>query len=55
MNLNDTKTPDVRSMFYNDLLKAIDIPANVELFILGDFNARLGDVSRSERKDGVII
>ena len=39
------KNPLVLENFYGQLLEAIDVPSNVELQILGDFNSKLGKLS----------
>ena len=39
------KNPLVLENFYGQLLEAIDVPSNVELQILGDFNSKLGKLN----------
>ena len=48
------KNPKEISKFYNQLSKAIKIPSRQELYILGDFNAKLGTVTHEDREEGII-
>ena len=36
------KNPKILTKFYNDLDTAINVPSRFELFVIGDFNAKLG-------------
>ena len=52
-NPNSVKNPRIIHQFYDELLQAIDIPARHELFILGDFNAKLGKRSSTDESNGL--
>ena len=41
--------PQLVTDFYNAVTSAIDIPSRYELFVMGDFNSRLGKLSDEER------
>ena len=43
--------PQLVSHFYDTLNRAIDVPARFELYIMGDFNAKLGKVSLNESQE----
>ena len=40
--------PEMLTNFYQIVSKALDVPARVELYIMGDFNSKLGKVSLEE-------
>jgi len=44
----------VLKLFYHQLTKALKVPARYELFVLGDLNAKLGNLSKSEVEDGIL-
>ena len=46
--VNCDKSPQKRDYFYKFLRKAADVPASWELYVLGDFNSRLGKLSPSD-------
>ena len=46
--VNCDKYPQRRDYFYKFLSKAVDIPSSWDLYILGDFNSRLGKLSHSD-------
>ena len=41
-------------LFYTQLTKALKVPARYELFICGDLNAKLGNLSKAEVDDGFL-
>ena len=43
-----TNDPQLVANFYSALSRAIDVPSRHEVYILGDFNSKLGKVSRDE-------
>ena len=48
------KTPKISSQFYSQLNKAINVPSRYELFVLGDFNSKLGTLSKADYEEGIL-
>ena len=46
-------SPKLRDDFYDELTSAIDIPKNYELFICGDFNSKIGNLTNDDLDNGV--
>ena len=47
-------SPIQLNFFYRQLSRAIRVPSRYEIFLLGDFNSKLGTLSMSEVDEGVI-
>ena len=47
------KNPQIINRFYDELSQAVNIPARYELFVLGDFNAKLGKRTASDECNGL--
>ena len=45
---NTTKRPGLLRHTYQELQEAINVPTNYDLYVLGDFNARLGKISSDD-------
>ena len=52
-NVKSVQSPHIADEFYCELQEAIGIPARHSLFIMGDFNARLGKRTKSDFKNGL--
>ena len=44
--------PNLLVNFYGQLKDAIAVPSNVEIFVLGDFNSKLGKMAESDKSFG---
>ncbi len=47
------KTPQIATQFYNEVSGAINIPSRWELFMLGDFNSKLGKRDYNDECNGL--
>ena len=47
-NPKSVQNPHIADQFYDQLDKALDVPARFEVWFLGDFNAKIGKRSRND-------
>ena len=52
-NPKTISNPEATDQFYRELQVAVDVPARYELWILGDFNAKLGKRSEQDYNSGL--
>ena len=52
-NPKSVQNPQIADKFYDQLVKALDVPARYEVWFLGDFNAKLGKRSRNDEENGL--
>ena len=54
LTINRVAGPRLLDKFYSELAKSLKVAARHELFILGDFNSKLGRLSKEEIDNGVL-
>ena len=54
-NPKSISNPEIADRFYDNLTKAIDVPARYETWILGDLNAKLGKRSWVDEDNGISV
>ncbi|KAL5258943.1 hypothetical protein ACHWQZ_G009422 [Mnemiopsis leidyi] len=52
-NPKSVQNPHIADQFYDQLDKALDVPARFEVWFLGDFNAKIGKRSRNDEDNGL--
>ena len=52
-NTKSKKDLSLSSSFYEDLQKASNVPSRWEIFYLGDFNGKIGNITKSDRVNGL--
>ena len=52
-NTKSKKDLSLSTSFYEDLQKASNVPSRWEIFYLGDFNGKIGNITKSDRVNGL--